>query len=163
MNQTTIRRSGLPALAATAALAFASAVPAAAAEPHHTVVPADAVQWGPVPPSLPPGAQAAVLYGDPGKSGPFVLRLKFPGGYAVPPHRHSMDEPITVISGRFLIGSGQKLDRASAQVLQPTGFVYLPAGMTHYAIADGETEVQINGMGPFDITYVNPADDPRKQ
>lgn len=161
--KTTTHRLLLPALAVTAALAFASTVPAAAAEPHHTVVPADAAQWGPVPPSLPPGAQAAVLFGDPFKSGPFVLRLKLPAGYTVPPHRHSMDEPITVLSGRFLVGAGEKLDRASAQVLQPTGFVYLPAGMTHYAIADGEAVVQINGMGPFDIVYVNPADDPRKQ
>jgi hypothetical protein len=56
-----------------------------AAAMHHTVVPADTVRWGPAPPSLPPGAQAAVLLGNPGEGGPFVLRLKFPNGYVVPP------------------------------------------------------------------------------
>jgi hypothetical protein len=68
-----------------------------AAEPHHTVVPGDAVKWGPAPPSLPPGAQAAVLMGNPAQEGQFVLRLKFPAGFAVPPHRHSKDELVTVV------------------------------------------------------------------
>jgi len=158
-----VKRDRFPALALAAVLGFASAGAAGAAEPHHTVVPADAVQWGAAPPSLPAGAQAAVLYGDPGKAGPFVLRLKFPAGFAVPPHRHSKDEPVTVISGRLLIGAGAKLDRAAATALAPAGFVYLPAGMAHFAIADADTVVQINGMGPFDITYLNPNDDPRRQ
>src|SRR5262245_19962178 len=73
------------------------------AEPHHTVVSGDAVKWGPAPPSLPPGAQAAVLLGSPGKEGPFVLRLKFPHGFIVPPHRHSKDELLIVISGRLVV------------------------------------------------------------
>ena len=71
------------------------------ADLHHTVVAGDAVTWGPAPPSLPPGAQAAVLLGNPGKEGPFVIRLKFPAGYVVPPHSHSKDELLTVIAGRF--------------------------------------------------------------
>jgi quercetin dioxygenase-like cupin family protein len=136
---------------------------AQAAETHHTVVLAEEVKWGPAPPSLPPGAQAAVLLGSPAKEGAFVLRLKFPSGFAVPPHRHSKDELVTVISGKFGIGASEKLDRAAAQQLSPGSFVYLPAGMTHYAIADAETVVQINGVGPFDITYINPNDDPRKK
>ena len=86
---------------------------------HHTVVPADEVKWGPAPPSLPPGAQAAVLLGSPAKEGPFVLRLKFPAGFTVPPHRHSKDEFVTVISGEFAIASGEKLDRAAAKPLPP--------------------------------------------
>jgi quercetin dioxygenase-like cupin family protein len=134
-----------------------------ASEQHHTVVLADAVKWGPAPPSLPPGAQAAVLLGSPAKEGPFVLRLKFPAGYAVPPHRHSKDELVTVISGKFAIGAGEKLDRTIATALPPTSFVHLPAGMPHYALADGEAVVQINGVGPFDVKYVDPKDDPRRQ
>jgi quercetin dioxygenase-like cupin family protein len=130
---------------------------------HHTVVPADAVKWGPAPPSLPPGAQAAALLGSPGKEGPFVLRLKFPAGFAVPPHRHSKDEFVTVMSGTFAIGTGEKLDRTSAKALPPGSFVHLPAGMPHYALADGEVIVQINGMGPFDVKYVDPKDDPRNK
>jgi quercetin dioxygenase-like cupin family protein len=133
-----------------------------AAEPHHTVVPADAVEWGQAPPSLPPGARAAILLGNPAKEGPFVLRLKFPAGFVVPPHRHSKDELVTVISGRFAVAAGEKLDR-SAKPLAAGSFVHLPAGMPHYAWADGETIVQINGVGPFDVKYVDPKDDPRNR
>jgi len=134
-----------------------------AAALHHTVVPADAVAWGPAPPSLPPGAQAAVLMGSPAKEGPFVLRLKFPNGYVVPPHQHSKDELLTVIAGRFAVASGEKLDRTASPFLAPSSFVHLPAGMPHYAWVEGETIVQINGVGPFDVTYVDPKDDPRNK
>jgi quercetin dioxygenase-like cupin family protein len=136
--------------------------PAQASEQHHTVVPADAVKWGPAPASLPPGAQAAVLLGHPGKPGPFVLRLKFPAGFVVPPHRHSKDEFVTVIAGTFAVAAGEKLDR-EAKPLPPASFVHLPAGMPHFALAVTEAVVQINGTGPFDVTYLNPNDDPRKR
>ena len=82
------------------ALVF-SATQVHGAEAHHTVVSGEAVKWGAAPPSLPPGAQAAVLLGSPAKEGPFVLRLKFPAGFVVPPHRHSKDEFVTVIAGQF--------------------------------------------------------------
>jgi quercetin dioxygenase-like cupin family protein len=145
------------------AVALAGAVgSASAAEQHHTVIPADAVQWGPAPPSLPPGAQAAALFGSPAKEGPFVLRLKFPAGFKVPPHRHSKDELVTVISGAFAIGAGEKVDAEALQPLPPGSFVQLPAGMAHHAWAEVESVVQINGVGPFDITYLDPKDDPRK-
>ena len=134
-----------------------------AAEMHHTVVRGDALNWGPAPPSLPPGAQAAVLMGHPAKEGPFVLRLKFPAGFIVPPHRHSKDEFVTVISGAFAVTSGEKVDRASLQPLPAASFVHLPAGMPHYAVAEAESVVQINGVGPFDVIYVDPRDDPRKK
>jgi quercetin dioxygenase-like cupin family protein len=136
---------------------------AVAQDPHHTIVPADQVKWGPAPPSLPPGAQAAALLGGPGKEGPFVIRLKFPAGFTIPPHRHSKDEFVTVISGVFAISSGEKLDREMLKLLPAASFVHLPAGMPHYAMAQGETVVQINGVGPFDVVYVDPKDDPRKK
>lgn len=139
----------------------AGAVPAAA-QHHHTVVPAEQVKWGPAPASLPPGAQAAVLLGSPAKEGPFVLRLKFPAGFLVPPHRHSKDEFVTVLSGKFGITAGEKVDRAAVRALPAASFVHLPAGMAHYAVIDEETVVQINGTGPFDVKYVDPKDDPRK-
>jgi quercetin dioxygenase-like cupin family protein len=132
-----------------------------AGEPHHTVVSANEVKWGPAPPSLPPGAQAAALLGSPAKEGPFVLRLKFPSGFIIPPHRHSKDEFVTVISGKFAITSGEKVGEARA--LPAGSFVHLPAGMPHYATVEGETVVQINGTGPFDVVYVDPKDDPRKK
>jgi quercetin dioxygenase-like cupin family protein len=138
-------------------------VQAQAGETHHTVVRGDELTWGPAPPSLPPGAQAAVLLGSPAKEGPFVLRLKFPAGFVVPPHRHSKDEFVTVISGQFAVAAGEKLDRAATKPLPTGSFVHLPAGMPHYAWVDGEAIVQINGVGPFDVKYVDPEDDPRNK
>lgn len=158
---TFVSRSIFLALALGAALAAAPML--RAAEPHHTVVSADAVTWGAAPPSLPAGAQAAVLLGHPGREGPFVLRLRFPAGFVVPPHRHSKDEFVTLLAGRFSVTPGEKLDRAAITPLPPGSFFHLPAGMAHYAVADSEAVVQINGMGPFDVTYVDPADDPRRK
>jgi quercetin dioxygenase-like cupin family protein len=142
---------------------FGTAAQPGAAEPHHTVVRGDAIQWGAAPPSLPAGAQAAIMMGNPAKEGPFVLRLRFPAGFVVPPHRHSKDELVTVISGAFAVTSGEKIDRSALQPLPAASFVHLPAGMPHYALAEAESVVQINGVGPFDVIYVNPADDPRKK
>ncbi len=150
-----------PALLSVAFVTVSGApLPLAAADAHHTVVAADAVKWGPAPPSLPPGVQAAVLLGSPAKEGPFVIRLKFPPGYVIPPHRHTKDEFVTVISGSVSITSGEKVD-ATLKGLPPASFVHLPAGMPHYARAEVESVVQINGVGPFDVVYLNPADDPR--
>jgi quercetin dioxygenase-like cupin family protein len=146
-----------------AAALVAATTQSQASDKHHTVVSSDAVKWGPAPPSLPSGAQAAVLLGSPAKDGPFVIRLKFPAGFVVPPHRHSKDEFVTVISGRFVATHGEKVDRASLKFLQPGSFIHLPAGMPHYAVAEVETVVQINGIGPFDVIYVDPRDDPRKK
>lgn len=122
------------------------------------------IKWGPVPPNIPPGAQLAVIAGDPSKEGqPYTIRLKMPAGYQVPAHYHPADEAATVISGLFNLGMGDKLDKSKAYMpLEPGGFAYAPAGMRHYAWTTGETVVQINGNGPFGITYVNPEDDPSK-
>lgn len=123
----------------------------------------DSLAWGDAPPILPPGAQLAVLSGNPMEEGPFVLRLKFPEGYEVPAHIHSGDELITVIAGEFGIGHGKKLDMDKGEVLPVGGFVEMPAGHPHFAWAATEVVVQIHGPGPFDITYMDPADDPMTQ
>ena len=153
----------LAALLGAAMLIGSAAQGVHAGDPHHTVVPAESIKWGAAPPSLPPGAQAAVLLGSPAKEGPFVLRLKFPAGFVVPPHRHSKDEFVTVIAGSFAIGAGEKVDRAAVRPLAPGSFVHLPAGMPHFAWAEAESIVQINGVGPFDVIYIDPKDDPRKK
>ena len=158
----TARRFLAAVAAACGLLASAQAADPPAAI-HHTVVPADKITWAPGPASLPAGAQLAVLLGSPAKEGPFVIRLKFPDGFVVPPHRHSKDEFLTVVSGRFGVGAGEKFDKEVAVPLAATSFVHLPAGMPHYARADGETIVQINGVGPFDVVYIDPKDDPRRQ
>jgi hypothetical protein len=134
-----------------------------AQEHHHLVVPVDKVQWGPAPPILPAGAQLAVLEGNPGAKGPIVMRLKLPANYVIPPHWHSMHERITVISGTFNIGNGDTVDRQTSQALAAGGFLSLPAKMHHYAWVKDPTVVQINLEGPFDLFYVNAADDPQKK
>lgn len=122
----------------------------------------DAVKWGPAPPNLPKGAMIAVLSGDPSKDGPYVLRLKMPANYRIPAHHHPTTENVTVLAGRFHAGMGDKLDAAKGQAFEPGGFAALPAGMNHYAWATAETIVQVHGIGPFAVVYVNPADDPSK-
>jgi quercetin dioxygenase-like cupin family protein len=132
-----------------------------AAQAPHVLVPADKVQWGPAPPALPAGAQIAVLEGNPSEKGTVTLRLQFPANYSIPPHWHSMAERVTVLSGALNVGMGDKLDRQGSQALEPGGFVSLPANMHHFAWTATPTVVQISLEGPFDIFYVNPADDPQ--
>lgn len=117
--------------------------------------------WGPVPPALPAGAQIAVLQGNPFGDGVYTIRLKMPRGYTVPPHFHPTDEMVTVISGNLQIGMGDRVDTKKVKSLKPGAFIAASAGMHHYAIARGETVVQVHGQGPFAITYVNAKDDPR--
>lgn len=126
------------------------------------VTTADSIKWGPAPPSLPKGAQLAVLSGDPASDGPFVVRVKLPAGYQVPAHNHPTTENVTVISGIFNIGMGDKLDKKHGQALKAGGFFSMPAEMNHFAWAGTAAVIQIHGEGPFAINYVNPADDPSK-
>ena len=120
------------------------------------------LKWGPAPPVFPAGAQMAVLSGDPGKAGSFVIRLMMPAGYKIPAQHHPTDEYLTVISGDFSLGMGDKLDETKGQTLRAGGFGIAPAHMNHYAWTRTGAVIQINLMGPFAITYVNPADDPSK-
>jgi quercetin dioxygenase-like cupin family protein len=145
------------------ALGLAAAASPVFAQSAHILVPADKVQWGPAPSVLPAGAEIAVLEGNPGEKGSITLRLRFPANYEIPAHWHSMTERLTVLSGSFHVGMGDKLDRHATQTLAPGGFVSLPASMRHFAWASAPTVVQITLEGPFDIFYVNPADNPQKQ
>jgi len=148
---------------ATAILGLAGAAAAQpAASGSHRIFTPSQIQWAKGPASLPPGAQASVLYGDPAKDGPFALRLKFPQGYKIPPHTHPKPEIVTVISGTFNVGMGKSADAAKATPLPAGSFFAFDPGMAHYASAKGETVVQINSIGPWAISYINPADDPRK-
>jgi len=119
------------------------------------------LQWGPAPPVFPAGAQMAVLQGNPGGPDLFTVRLRLPSGYKIAPHTHPTDEHVTVIKGTFLVGMGTSVDRKSMLTLHSGGFATAPANHAHYAVTEGQTEVQVHAMGPFSMTYVNPADDPR--
>jgi quercetin dioxygenase-like cupin family protein len=123
--------------------------------------PAD-LKWGDAPPGLPAGGKMAVLNGDPTQAGAFTVRLKAPAGYKVMPHTHPTAERLTVISGTFKIGMGEKFDEKSMQAMAPGNYVVLPPNMAHYAKGAGKgSVVQIDSEGPFQINYVNPTDDPR--
>ena len=152
----------LSAALATAALALALPASVAVAQDAHTIVAPDQIKWGPAPDVLPPGAEAAVLFGDPSKEGLFALRVKLPAGYAIPPHTHPTIEAVTVISGAFKLGMGEVADPSAAETLPAGSFFALPADNPHFASVDEETIVQISTTGPWGLTYVNPADDPRK-
>ena len=144
------------ALLLTVATAASAQLPAGA---H--AAPQPDIRWGPAPAVFPPGAQMAVLQGDPGGTAPFTVRLRFPDGYRIAPHTHPTDEHVTVISGTFRVGMGTKFDPKGMMALGAGGFVTAPANHAHYAVAQGVTVVQVHAVGPFALTYVNPADIPR--
>jgi hypothetical protein len=128
-----------------------------------TLNPPDKIEWNDGPPSLPKGAKVAVLEGDPSKEGPFVFRVKVPDGYRIPPHTHPKMERVTVISGTFNIGMGDKFDTAATDAMPAGTYGYWEPEMKHFVWIKGETVVQFHGVGPWSIKYVNPADDPRNQ
>lgn len=130
---------------------------------HRALTPSD-LKWGPAPPGLPSGAQAAVLSGDPTGPGPFVVRLRATqDNWMVRPHSHSTPEKLTILQGTFHTGKGTTFDRSAAKDYPAGSFLSLPPDTYHYAWADQGTIVQIDGQGPFDIKYANPSDDPRNQ
>jgi len=126
----------------------------------HVMTTAAALTWGDPPPIFEKGAQFTVVSGDPGQAGLYVVRLKMPAGYKIAPHWHPTDEHVTVLSGTFALGMGDAFDKAKMQELPAGGYALLPADLRYYAMAKTEAIVQVHGMGPFKLTYVNPADDP---
>ena len=113
-------------------------------------------------PAFPKGAKTVVLYGDPAKPGLFILRAKFPPHYVVPPHTHPVFESVTVLSGTMGSGMGETVDKSKGKVLEAGSLLLLPADHPHYVWAgDEEVTIQVTAIGPFDLKYVNPADDPR--
>jgi hypothetical protein len=127
----------------------------------HVMVTRAETEWSPAPPSLPAGAEIAVLAGDMAAAGPFTARAKFPDGYRVPPHWHPADENVTVIEGTLMMGMGEQFSEASLKPLTPGSYAKMPKGSRHFVVARGATEIQIHAIGPWAITYVNPSDDPR--
>jgi quercetin dioxygenase-like cupin family protein len=129
----------------------------------HGIFAPDTIKWQNGPGSLPQGAKFAVLEGDPAKEGVFTMRLSMPDGFQIPPHSHPAVEHITVISGTFHIGMGDKFDESKLSPMPAGTFGFMAPKMNHFAMAKGDTVVQLHGTGPWQISYVNPADDPRKK
>jgi hypothetical protein len=140
--------------------ATSAAAPAAGMGSSHVALQAADIKWGEAPPAFERGAQFAVLSGDPGKPGPFVIRLKVPAGYKVANHWHPFDEQVTLLEGDATV---QMNDGAQNQAFSRGAFVVLPAQMHHAVATKGGMTVQVSAMGPFELTYVDPKDDPRKR
>jgi quercetin dioxygenase-like cupin family protein len=136
------------------------------AQGHNHVIqtPAEA-QWGPAPPILPPGAEIAVLSGDPGKAAPYAVRLKFPANYAIPAHSHPTDENVVVLTGGLTVGMGDKLAKGAGtgKTLGPGGYALMPANMNHFAYTAAPTTIVLYGQGPVEFKYATPSDDPRNK
>jgi quercetin dioxygenase-like cupin family protein len=127
----------------------------------HTMVFPNKIEWKDAPPALPPGAKTAVLEGDPSKAGPFTMRIQMPKGYKIQPHTHPAAEHVTVLQGKFQMGLGDKWDDKALHDIPVGGFAVMQVGTKHFAGCRQACTVQLHGMGPWGITYVNPADDPR--
>lgn len=151
-----------PWVVALTVLAMSGSTLLMAGDPPGPMQPEE-IKWGAAPAALPAGAELAVLAGDPAATGPVTLRLKMPAGYKIPPHWHPTDERVTVISGHLGLGMGDALDQKKSKLLKPGGYAVAPANMHHFAWTKSGAVVQIDLMGPFAITYVNPADDPSKK
>ena len=146
---------------ATLALACPLLPVAGAQTAPHVMMTPDALKWTDVA-SL-PGAKIAVLEGPLSESGPFTFRLKFPANYQIPAHWHPAIEHVTVISGTFNIGMGDKLDKSKTTPLKAGSIAIMQPKTNHFAWAQGETIVQVHGVGPWGLNFVNPADDPTKK
>ena len=135
---------------------------AAAADMGMIMLPnAKSVQWTPAPASQPINAKISLIAGDPGQPGPFTLRLEFPANTIIAPHTHSKLESVTILSGELYHETGEKLDKSKGSLLAAGGFISLPAEMAHSLWTVKTTIIQVSGTGPFDLHYINPADDPR--
>jgi mannose-6-phosphate isomerase-like protein (cupin superfamily) len=150
----------LTGLTIAAALCAASAW-AQQATHHHAVRAAD-LTWAPVP-SLPPGALISVIEGPMNEAIPFTVRLKLPANYRIPPHTHPAVERVTVLSGTFHMGMGTKFDRNASHPVGPGDMMIMAAGTQHFGWTEGEVLLQLHGTGPWGVTYIDPADDPRKK
>jgi len=142
-------------------LLLVSAAVSLAAAPTQAKTGSAALKWMDGPPGLPSGAKFAVVSGDPGKEGMFRIRLKMPAGYAVPAHHHPADERVSVLSGRINYGMSDKLDRANAKALTAGRHVIMKADMNHWVFTKAPATLEVSAKGPFQITYVDPKDDPR--
>lgn len=152
----------LPLLLTTTVAAQSSAAPVDDPGPeHHLTYTVGDIDWRDGPGSLEPGAQFAVLEGDPSAEGVFTLRIRMPDGYRISPHSHPNVERVTVLSGTFRLGSGDTYDPAATTPLAAGSYTSLPPGTRHFAVTEGETVIQLTSVGPWIINYVNPDDDPR--
>jgi hypothetical protein len=154
-------RSTASLLLVLCSLSVSAAPPHSAKGEEHEIRTPDELKWVDGPSSLQAGAKMVVLEGDPSKDGPFVIRVKLPDGFRVAPHTHPKDERVTVITGTLYLGMGGTFDEKLGKAMPAGSYGRTAAGMKHFGWVKGETILQLHGVGPWSIDYVNPADDPR--
>jgi len=156
-----IHRGVVCAAVLAGAVSVAGAQEPKPSPPAHVMMTSAQMVWGAAPPALPMGAKMVVVSGDPGQAVPFTIRAKFPPGYKIAAHWHPTDEHVTVIAGVLSLGTGDAYDAKALHALPAGSFAIMPAEMRHFAYTKAGATIQVHGMGPFVLNYVNPADDPR--
>jgi quercetin dioxygenase-like cupin family protein len=129
---------------------------------EHVMLSASELKWAAAPAYLPRGAEISTLAGDMAKPGLFIVRIKFPANYKIPPHWHSADEHITVISGAVTMGMGEKENDRGLKTIEAGGHAMMPAKRPHFLRTTAEAVVERTATGPFRTTYVNQRDDPSR-
>ena len=147
--------------ALAAAFAIAGAAAANSQEKKeaeaHKIVHFGDLKWTPII----KGCDIASVSGDFSAEGQaFVLRFRCVDGAKTPPHWHPTDEYVTVLKGTFLVGMGESFDDSRLQTMNVGNFVVVPKEMRHFAMAKGETIIQVHGTGPFKVNWVNPSEVP---
>lgn len=138
--------------------AFYQGTPASAPPtPAHFTADAASLKWEPM--FL--GLERAVVSGDPSKAGPFVMRLRSVKAATIAAHWHPTDENVTVLKGTLKLGAGDKYDAKALHAMTAGAYSFMPANMRHFGTFAPGTVIQIHGVGPFVLNFVNPADDPR--
>jgi len=155
-------KSTLVTLFVTLVLTFLGAPAAWTQAAAHLMVAPEELKWSDMP-TLPPGAKVAVIEGPLNEAVPFTIRLKLPGNYEIPAHWHPWIEHATVLVGTLHMGTGDKLDRAKTTALSAGSIAVIQPKTNHFSWTSEETIVQVHGVGPLVIHYVNPADDPRNK
>jgi len=144
------------------AAAFLVSNPVFAQHDGHRIIKPEDLKWENAA-SLPPGAKVAMIDGRINQEGPIIFRVKLPANYQIPPHFHGTHERVTVISGTLNICIGDRFDKQKTTAMKPGTVNLMPPKMHHFAWTAEEVVFQLNVVGPWTVTYLNPADDPRKQ
>jgi quercetin dioxygenase-like cupin family protein len=105
-----------------------------------------------------PGLEQLNLVGDPAKPGPYTIRLRFPKGFRIAPHSHPDAREVTILSGTYATGYGERFDPAKLKTLPAGSFYTEPANMPHYIEIKEDAVLQVSGTGPSGRKYVNAQD-----
>jgi hypothetical protein len=155
----------LPAAAATSTSHATKTAPPPAHTKHlagePTVFDPDHMKWVDAPASLPRGIRMCTMEGDPSKEGPYTVRLWIPATYRIGPYWRTDSERMTVMLGAVIVGAGDHYDEHGGTPVRAGSYAYVAPHAHHYLWTRDATVVQLHGTGPWDITYVHAADDPR--